>query len=121
MVTRHPWRSTLQYLYAFSRNLIKNGSIWIGSNKYGIIIPRPFYIFFLVDNSRRNTNNLCSFNIFWSKKFKKKNSLFFCISYGFYNYRNLLYKRYGTQRGHFTNNISWIYRRCAFFLVRNKL
>ena len=35
--------------------------------------------------------------------FKKKNSLFFCISYGFYNYRNLLYKRYGTQRGHLAN------------------
>ncbi|WVZ26780.1 hypothetical protein V8G54_000036 (mitochondrion) [Vigna mungo] len=27
-----PWRGALQHLYAFSRNIIKNGSIWVGSN-----------------------------------------------------------------------------------------
>nr|YP_009724473.1 NADH-plastoquinone oxidoreductase subunit 4 [Senegalia senegal]QGT77109.1 NADH-plastoquinone oxidoreductase subunit 4 [Senegalia senegal] len=121
MVTRHPRRGTLQYLYAFSRNLIKNGSVWIGSNYYGIITPRSFSIFSLVNSIRRNSNNLCSFNISWSTYFKKKNSLFLRISYGFHNYRNLFYKRYGTQRSHFTNNFSWIYWCCAFFLGRNEL
>nr|YP_010178465.1 NADH-plastoquinone oxidoreductase subunit 4 [Phragmipedium kovachii]QUV74494.1 NADH-plastoquinone oxidoreductase subunit 4 [Phragmipedium kovachii] len=29
MVTTYPWGSTLQYIYASSRNLIKDGSIWI--------------------------------------------------------------------------------------------
>ncbi|RXI09986.1 hypothetical protein DVH24_037507 [Malus domestica] len=97
MVTRHPWRGTLQYLYAFSRNLIKNGSVWIGSDQYGIITPRPFYILSLVDYSRHNSNNLCSFNISRSA--------------------NWFYKRYRTQRSHFTNNLSRIYWRCAFFLA----
>nr|YP_010383569.1 NADH-plastoquinone oxidoreductase subunit 4 [Cleidiocarpon cavaleriei]UEQ13147.1 NADH-plastoquinone oxidoreductase subunit 4 [Cleidiocarpon cavaleriei] len=63
MVTGHPWGSTLQYLYASSRNLIKNGGVWVGSNQYGIITPCSFYLFSLVDNSRRRANNLCSFNI----------------------------------------------------------
>ncbi|CAN6588672.1 unnamed protein product [Malus baccata var. baccata] len=89
MVTRHPWRGTLQYLYAFSRNLIKNGSVWIGSDQYGIITQRPFYILSLVDYSRHNSNNLCSFNISRSA--------------------NWFYKRYRTQRSHFTNNLSRIY------------
>nr|YP_010346146.1 NADH-plastoquinone oxidoreductase subunit 4 [Solanum glutinosum]UNZ89978.1 NADH-plastoquinone oxidoreductase subunit 4 [Solanum glutinosum] len=88
LVTRYPWRSTLQYLYASSRNLIKNGSVWINSNQYGIITSCPFYIFSLVDDNRYNTNNLCSFNISWPTEFKKKNSLFLCLSYGFHNYRN---------------------------------
>nr|YP_009679141.1 NADH-plastoquinone oxidoreductase subunit 4 [Teucrium mascatense]QDF64497.1 NADH-plastoquinone oxidoreductase subunit 4 [Teucrium mascatense] len=121
MVTRYPWRGTLKYLYASSRNLIKNGSIWISSDKYGIISPRSFSIFSLVNNSRRNANNLCSFNISRSTKFKKKNSLFLCISYGFHNYRNWFYHGYGAQRSPFTNNLSWIYWCCAFFLGRNNL
>ncbi|GMP80721.1 hypothetical protein CsSME_00035725 [Camellia sinensis var. sinensis] len=66
MVTRYPWRSALQYLYASSWNLIKNGSVWVGSDQYGIITSRSFYIFSLVNDSRHNANNLCSFNISWS-------------------------------------------------------
>ncbi|RZC81264.1 hypothetical protein C5167_043807 [Papaver somniferum] len=62
-------------------------------------------------------NNLCSFNISWETQFKKDNSLIFRISYGFYNYRNSLRNRYGTQRGHFANNFSWIYWCGAFFLA----
>nr|UCU06660.1 NADH-plastoquinone oxidoreductase subunit 4 [Ziziphus hajarensis] len=121
MVTRHPWRGTLQYLYASSWNIIKNGSVWSGSYKYAIITSRSFYLFSLVDHSRHNSNNLCSFNISGATKFKKKNSLFLRISYGFHNYRNWFYKRYRTQWSHFTNNLSWIYWRCAFFLGRNEL
>nr|YP_010884033.1 NADH-plastoquinone oxidoreductase subunit 4 [Helleborus torquatus]WIW41682.1 NADH-plastoquinone oxidoreductase subunit 4 [Helleborus torquatus] len=96
MVTRYPWRSTLQYMYAFSRNLIKNGSLWVGSDQYGIITPCAFYIFSLVNGSRRTSNNLCSFNIFRSAQFKKENSLFLRISYGFHNYRNWFYNGYRT-------------------------
>nr|UEN67110.1 NADH-plastoquinone oxidoreductase subunit 4 [Sophora franchetiana] len=121
MVTRHPRRSTLQHLYAFSWSLIKNGSIWIGSNLYGIITPCSFYIFPLVNDIRFLSNNLCSFNISWSTLSKKKNSLFFGISYGFHNYRNWFYKRYGAQWGYFTNNLSWIYRCRSFFLGGNQL
>ncbi|RYR16143.1 hypothetical protein Ahy_B04g073080 isoform B [Arachis hypogaea] len=32
MVAGHPRIGTLHHLYAFSRNLVKNGRIWIGSN-----------------------------------------------------------------------------------------
>lgn len=58
---------------------------------------------------------------FGQRNLKKKNSLFLCISYGFHNYRNWFYNRYGTQRSHFTNNLSWISWCCAFFLGRNQL
>lgn len=97
MVTRYPWGGTLQYVYASSRNLIKNGSVWIGSDQYGIYTPGSFYIFPLVDDTRYSSNNLCSFNISWPTQFKKENSLFFCISYGFYNSRNWFYNRYRTK------------------------
>ncbi|KAI3861343.1 hypothetical protein MKW92_022977 [Papaver armeniacum] len=60
-------------------------------------------------SSKHMANNLYSFNISWAMQFKKENSLLFRISYGFYNYRNSLRNRYGTQRGHFANNFSWIY------------
>ncbi|KAL8529434.1 hypothetical protein ACS0TY_006748 [Phlomoides rotata] len=64
----------------------------------------------LVNGSRRNANNLCGFNISRPTDFFfKKNSLFLCISYGFHNYRNWFYHKYGTQRSPFTNNLSWIY------------
>nr|VDD31484.1 unnamed protein product [Brassica oleracea] len=32
-------------------------------NQYGIITSCSFYVFSLVDGSRYNPNNLCSFNI----------------------------------------------------------
>nr|UDP58717.1 NADH-plastoquinone oxidoreductase subunit 4 [Dracaena serrulata] len=121
MATRYPWGSTLQYMYASSWNLIKNGGIWIDSDQYGIITSRPLYIFSLVGDNRDNTNNLCSFNLSWSTQFKKENSLFFCVSHGFHNYRNEFYNRHGTQRSRFTNNLSWIYWYCTFFLGRNEL
>ena len=63
LVTWHPRRSTLQYMYASLWNLTKNRSIWIGSNQYEIITSRSFYVFSLVDGSRYNPNNLSSFNI----------------------------------------------------------
>ncbi|KAH0445532.1 hypothetical protein IEQ34_025376 [Dendrobium chrysotoxum] len=42
MVTRYPRGSTLQYMYAFSWNIMKDGSIWIDSDQYGIISSRSF-------------------------------------------------------------------------------
>nr|UHJ17492.1 NADH-plastoquinone oxidoreductase subunit 4 [Corydalis mucronifera]UHJ17506.1 NADH-plastoquinone oxidoreductase subunit 4 [Corydalis mucronifera] len=81
MITRYPWGGTLQYVYASSRNLIQNGNVWIGSDQYGILTPRSFSIFSLVDDTRYSSNNLCSFNISWPTQFQKENSVFFCISY----------------------------------------
>ncbi|KAM0006079.1 putative NADH:quinone oxidoreductase/Mrp antiporter, membrane subunit [Helianthus debilis subsp. tardiflorus] len=52
---------------------------------------------------------------------KKKNSLFLRISYGFHTYRNCFDNRYGTQRSYFTNNLSWLYWCCTFFLGGNEL
>nr|QXJ79888.1 NADH dehydrogenase subunit D [Gymnadenia crassinervis] len=72
MVTRYPRGSTLQYMYAFSWNLIKDGSIWIDSDQYGIISSCSFKIVSLVSDSRNNTNPLCSFNLFRSTQFKKR-------------------------------------------------
>jgi len=66
MVTGYLRRSTLQYMYASGRNLIKNGSIWVDSDQYGIFTSRSFYIFSMVGNSGHNTNNLCGFNLFRS-------------------------------------------------------
>ncbi|CAD5184257.1 unnamed protein product [Musa acuminata subsp. malaccensis] len=77
--------------------------------------------FYSKENSGNDSNNLCSFNLSRSTEFKKKNSLFLCISHGFHNYRNWFYNRNGTQRCHFTNTLSWIYWCCAFFLGRNEL
>ncbi|KAJ6287937.1 hypothetical protein OIU76_028836 [Salix suchowensis] len=46
--------------------------LWMDSNKYVVIIPRPFYIFFLVDSSRHNTNNLATSTSSSEKHLKKK-------------------------------------------------
>src|SRR6266498_5601452 len=75
-------------MYAFSGNSIKDGSIRIDSDQYGIVTSCSLSIFPLVGNNRSGANNLCSFNFSWSTKFQKKNSLLLCISHGFHNYRN---------------------------------
>nr|QID03165.1 ribosomal protein L32 [Paphiopedilum malipoense] len=42
MVTRYPRGSALQYMYASSWNLIKDGNIWIDSDQYEIVSSRSF-------------------------------------------------------------------------------
>ncbi|KAF1891545.1 hypothetical protein Lal_00015141 [Lupinus albus] len=75
MVTRHPWKSTLYHLYAFSRNLIKNGSVWIWNyypHAHSIFSPwlmiiGSIQIIYATSTSlgdhRFYSNNLCNFNI----------------------------------------------------------
>src|SRR3954463_11633861 len=106
-------------MYAFSRNFIKDGSIWIDSYQHGIITSCSLSIFALVGNNRSYPDNLCSFNFSWSTKFQKKNSLFLRISYGFHNYRNWFHNQHWTQWSYFTNIIPWIYWCYTFFLGRN--
>ncbi|THU42936.1 hypothetical protein C4D60_Mb00t15170 [Musa balbisiana] len=83
---------------------------------------RLFYFLMLAMYRRGNdSNNLCSFNLSRSTEFKKKNSLFLCISHGFTIIGIGSITGMGLNGAILTNTISWIYWCCAFFLGRNEL
>ena len=82
---------TLQYLYASSRNLIQNGSLWIGSDQYIWITPAhslfsPWLIIVgiiqIIYAASTRVNAISKQRIVYSS-----------VShiYGFHHYRNLFY------------------------------
>ncbi|KAG6540184.1 hypothetical protein Mapa_018475 [Marchantia paleacea] len=71
----------------------------------------------MVSNFRSNSNSLCSFNFSKSAQLKKKNCLFFSITYGICSYRNWINYKFRPKWCYFTNDFTWFNWCFTFFLA----